>query len=57
MILNTSCLQELSRIMAAKTLNNSYRWQTVRFELSLKGKKTNVLKDSGFGVSISLRWE
>ena len=57
MILNTSGLQELSRIMAAKTLNNSYRWQTVRFELSLKGKKTNVLKDSGFGVSISLRWE
>ena len=45
MILNTSCLQGLSRIMAAKTLNNLYRWQTVTFKLSLKGKKTNVLKE------------
>ena len=33
-ILNTSCLSELSRIMAAKTLKNPYRWQTVRFKLS-----------------------
>ena len=32
-ILNTSCLSELSRIMAAKTLKNPYRWQTVRFKL------------------------
>ena len=27
-ILNTSCLSELSRIMAAKTQKNPYRWQT-----------------------------
>ena len=42
-ILNTSCLSELSRIMAAKTLKNPYRWQTVRFKLSYK--KTNILKE------------
>ena len=30
---NTSCLSELSQVMAAKTLKNSYRWQTVRFKL------------------------
>ena len=33
-ILNTSCLSELSRIMAAKTLKNPYRWQTMRFKHS-----------------------
>ena len=33
-ILNTSHLSELSRIMAAKTLRNPYRWQTMRFKLS-----------------------
>ena len=44
-ILNTSRLSELSRIMAAKTLRNPYRWQTMRFKLSSKGKKTNILKE------------
>ena len=33
-IFNTSCLLEFSRIMAAKTLKNPYRWQTMRFKLS-----------------------
>ena len=33
-ILNTSCLSELSRIIAAKTLKPPYRWQTMRFKLS-----------------------
>ena len=36
---------EVSRIMAAKTLKNPYRWQTMRFKLSQKGKKTNILKE------------
>ena len=36
-ILNTSCLSELSRIMAAKTLKNPYRWRTMRF--SRRGRK------------------
>ena len=31
--LNTSCLSELSRIMATKTLKTPYRWRTVRFKL------------------------
>ena len=44
-ILNTSCLSEFSRIMAAKTLENPYRWQRMSFKLSLKGKKTNILKE------------
>ena len=44
-ILNTSCLSEFSRIMAAKTLKYPYRWQTMRFKLSKKGKKTNILKE------------
>ena len=44
-ILKTSCLSELSRIMAAKTLKNPYCWQAVRFKLSQKGKKTNILKE------------
>ena len=59
-ILNAGCLSELSRIMAAKTLKNPYRWQTVRFKLSLKGKKTNIKTYyvfSGFVVSISFGWE
>ena len=34
MNLNKSCLSKLSRIMAAKTLKNLYRWQTMRFKLS-----------------------
>ena len=33
-ILNTSCLSELSRIMAVKTLKNPYRWRTMMFKLS-----------------------
>ena len=33
-ILNTSCLSELSWIMAAKTLKIPYRWQLARFKLS-----------------------
>ena len=44
-ILNTSCLSEFSRIMAAKTLKNPYHWQRMRFKLSYKGKKTNILKE------------
>ena len=44
-ILNTSCLSELSQITAAKTLKNPYRWPTVGFKLSYKGKKTNILKE------------
>ena len=44
-ILNTSCLSEGSRIMAAKALKNPYRWHTVRFKLSEKGKKTSILKE------------
>ena len=31
--------------MAAKTLKNPYRLQTVTFKLSLKGKKTNLRKE------------
>ena len=34
MNLNKSCLSKLSRIMAAKTLKNLYRWQAMRFKLS-----------------------
>ena len=44
-ILNTSCLSELSQIMAVKTLKNPYRWQTMRFKLSWKGKKTIIPKE------------
>ena len=31
--------------MAAKTLKNPYHWQRMRFKLSYKGKKTNILKE------------
>ena len=62
-ILNTSCLSELSRIRAAKTLKNPYRWQTMRFKL-LEGEKNQYTKRKtenyvfgGFGVGISLGWE
>ena len=44
-ILNTSCLSEFSRIMAAKTLKNPYRPQAMRFKPSQKGKKTNTIKE------------
>ena len=62
-ILNTSCLSEFSRITAARTPKIPYLWQTMRFKLSKKGKKTNILKKpescafSGFMVSISHVWE
>ena len=47
-------------VLNFKTLKNTYCWQTVRFKLSQKGKKTNILKEkpkvthSCFNVSISL---
>ena len=44
-ILNTSCLSEFHQIMTAKTFKNPYRWQTERFKLSYKAKKTNKLKE------------
>ena len=31
--------------MPAKTPKNPYRWQTMRFKLSLKERKTNTLKE------------
>ena len=43
--LNKEFLSELSRIMTAKTLKNPYRWQTMRFKLCYKRKKTNILKE------------
>ena len=42
-ILDISCLSELSRSMVAKTLKNPFRWQTVRFKLSRKGRKLKVV--------------
>ena len=52
-----------SRIRAAKTLKNPYRWQTMRFKL-LEGEKNQYTKRKtenyvfgGFGVGISLGWE
>ena len=54
-ILNTSCLSELSWIMATKTLKNPYRWQTMRFKLSWEGTKTNTLKEkSKVAYSVAL---
>ena len=44
-ILSKSCLSELSWNMVAKTLKNPYHWQTMRFKLFQKGKKTNTLKE------------
>ena len=62
-LMQVVCLEN-PRIVAAKTLRNTYCWQTLRFKLFQKGKKTNILKEkpdgtliSGFGVSISLGWE
>ena len=54
-ILNTSCLSELSRIMAVKTLKNPYRWQTMRFKLSWKGKKTIIPKEKPCVNSTSIK--
>ena len=59
-ILNTSCLSELSRIMAAKTLKKSVSLtgndvQTFleRVEYQYSKRKTESCVFSGFGVSIS----
>ena len=59
-ILNTSCLSELSRIMAAKTLKKSVSLtgndvQTFleRVENQYSKRKTESCVFSGFGVSIS----
>ena len=59
-ILNTSCLSELSRIMAAKTLKKSVSLtgndvQTFleRVENQYSKRKTETCVFSGFGVSIS----
>ena len=59
-ILNTCCLSELSRIMAAKTLKKSVSLtgndvQTFleRVENQYSKRKTETCVFSGFGVSIS----
>ena len=44
-ILNTSCLSELSRIMAAKTLKKSVSLTDSEVQTFLEGKKTNPLKE------------
>ena len=61
-ILNTSCLSELSPIMAAKTLK--IRIADCEVQIFLEGernqhtkRKTESYVFSGFGVSISLGWE
>ena len=60
-ILNTSCLSELSRIMAAKTLKTPYPLTDNEVQTFLKGEENQYTKIktencvfSGFGVSISL---
>ena len=60
-ILNTSCLSELSRIMAAKTLKKSVSLTDNEVQTFLEGeenqytkRKTESYVFSGFGVSISL---
>ena len=60
-ILNTSCLSELSRIMAAKTLKTPYPLTDNEVQTFLKEEenqytriKTESCVFSGFGVSISL---
>ena len=52
-ILNASCLSELSRIMAAKTLKNPYHWQTTRFNLPRRGRKPIYLKKNR---KLRIRW-
>ena len=59
-ILNTSCLSELSRIMAAKTLkksvsltDNDVQTFLERVENQYSKRKTESCVFSGFGVSIS----
>ena len=63
-ILDTTCLSELSRITAAKTLKNSVSLTDSEVQTFLKGKenqytkrKTESFLFSGFSVSISLGWE
>ena len=57
------CLSEFFQIVAAKTLKNLFRWQTVTLKLSYKGKKQNVKRKtksyvfSGFGNEISCGWK
>ena len=57
------CLSEFFQIVAAKTLKNLYRWQTVTLKLSYKRKKQNVKRKtksyvfSGFGNEISCGWK
>ena len=59
-ILNTSCLSELSRIMAAKTLkksvsltDNDVQTFLERVENQYSKRKTEICIFSGLGVSIS----
>ena len=59
-ILKTSCLSELSRIMATKTLKKSVLLTDSEFQTFLEGEenqytkiKTDNYVFSGFGVSIS----
>ena len=63
-ILNTSCLSELSRIMAAKTLKKSVSLTDNEVQTFLEGeenqytkRKTESYVFSGFGVGISFGWE
>ena len=63
-ILNTSCLSELSRIMAAKTLkksvsltDNDVQTFLERVENQYSKRKTEICIFSGLGVSISDGWE
>ena len=63
-ILNTSCLSEFSRIIAAKTLkkavsltNNDVQTFLEGVEVQYSKRKTESCVFSGFGVSISDGWE
>ena len=61
-ILNTSCLSELPRIIAPKTLKNSVlltdsEVQTLLEENQYAKRKTESYVFSGFSVSISFGWE
>ena len=44
-ILNTSCLSELSRIMAAKTLKNSVSLTDSEVQTFLEGEENQLLKE------------
>ena len=63
-ILNTSCLSEFSRIIAAKTLKKAVSLKNNDVQTFLEGvedqyskRKTESCVFSGFGVSISDGWE